>query len=59
MKTVLKKEYINKWVAVTPDYKKLLAVADTLSDVVKKSSEFEKKLVIKVLPALGYAPFLA
>ena len=54
--SVIKKEHINKWVALSPDYKSLLAVGESLSDVVKKTSKFKEKTVMKVLPNLGYAP---
>lgn len=57
MQTAIKKEHTNKWVAVTSDYKKLLGVENTLSQVVAKTSEFKDRIIIKVLPALGYAPF--
>ena len=46
----------NKWVAISSDYKKLLAVGDTLVETLSKSSKEKKKVVVKVLPALGYAP---
>ena len=53
--SVLKKQHQNKWVALTPDYKKLIAVGDSLSAVLKKAKQSEK-VVMKVLPRLGYAP---
>ncbi len=53
--SVLGSEHTNKWVALTPDYKKLIAVGDSLSSVLRKAKQSEK-VVIKVLPSLGYAP---
>ena len=53
--SVIKKEHINKWVALSVDYKKLIAVDDTLSAVLKKAKQPDK-VVMKVLPDLGYAP---
>lgn len=53
---VLKPEHIGKWVALSSNYKKLLAVGDTLNTVLKTSGNFSNKVVIKVLPNLGYAP---
>ncbi|OHA88605.1 MAG: hypothetical protein A3C70_01050 [Candidatus Zambryskibacteria bacterium RIFCSPHIGHO2_02_FULL_43_14] len=53
--SVIKKQHINKWVALSTDYKKLLAVGDSLSAVLKKTKQ-SNKIVIKVLPDLGYAP---
>lgn len=54
--SVLKPEHIGKWVALSSNYKKLLAVGDTLTAVLKKASALPNKVVIKVLPNLGYAP---
>ena len=53
--SVVKEEHINKWVALSPDYKQLLAVGDSLSVVLSKAKT-SKKIVMKVLPNLGYAP---
>ncbi|KKT14842.1 MAG: hypothetical protein UV94_C0006G0006 [Parcubacteria group bacterium GW2011_GWC1_43_30] len=53
--SVLKKQHINKWVALSADYKKLIAVGDSLSAVLKKAKQPDK-VVMKVLPDLGYAP---
>lgn len=52
---VLKKQHINKWVALSVDYKKLFAVGDSLASVLEKAKQPEK-VVMKVLPNLGYAP---
>ena len=54
--SVLKEEYVNKWVALSTDYKKLLAVGESLSAVLLKAKSYSEKVVIKVLPDLGYAP---
>jgi len=53
--SVLKEEHINKWVALSPDYKQLLAVGDSLGAVLIKT-KVPEKIVMKVLPNLGYAP---
>ena len=53
--SVLGKRHINKWVALSADYKKLIAVGDSLSAVLKKAKQPDK-VVMKVLPDLGYAP---
>ena len=53
---ILNKTYENKWVALSSDYTKILAVGDRLFDVLKiKQSD---KVVMKVLPQLGYAPII-
>ena len=54
--SVLKEEHANKWVALSIDYKKLLAVGESLSSVLEKAKSSSEKVVIKVLPNLGYAP---
>jgi hypothetical protein len=54
--SVLKDEHTNKWVALSLDYKKLLAVGDSLAAVLEKAKSSSEKVVIKVLPNLGYAP---
>lgn len=54
--SVLKPEHVGKWVVLSSNYKKLLAVGDTLSVVLKKADTVPNKAVIKVLPNLGYAP---
>ncbi len=51
-----KKDYINKWVALSKDYKRVIAVGDSLREVLNKTSESKEKVVMKVLPPLGYAP---
>jgi len=48
----------NKWVAISSDYKRLLAVGDTLLDALKQSSNEKMKVIVKVLPAVGYAPIV-
>ena len=53
---VLGAEHTNKWVALTPDYKKLLAVGDSLKSVLEAAGSYAEKVVIKVMPNLGYAP---
>ena len=55
--TQLRKSHVNKWVALTPDYKKLLAVGKSLPSVLSKTQKFKDKVVMKVLPPLGYVPW--
>ncbi len=57
--SVLKDEHVNKWVALSSDYKKLLAVGESLSSVLEQAKSSSEKVVIKVLPNLGYAPVVA
>lgn len=52
---VLRKEHVNKWVALSTNYKKLLAVGNSLSEVLKKTGDAEVA-VMQVLPDIGYAP---
>ncbi len=53
---VITKVHINKWVALTSDYQKIIAIGESLSELLKKTADKENKVVIKVLPQLGYAP---
>ena len=53
----LKKAHENKWVAISSGYEKLLAVGDTLSEVLQKTGKKEV-VVIQVMPNTGYAPAL-
>lgn len=53
---LLTKAHENKWVAFSMDYKKLLAVAESLISVRKKVGQ-TKAVFMHVLPAdAGYAP---
>ena len=52
----LTQKYVNKWVALSDDYKKVIVSAETLSEVLKKTSGVKRKVVFRVLPNLGYAP---
>ncbi len=56
--SVIKKSHVNKWVVLTSNYKKLIAVGDTLSSALKnaKNNRSDNNVVIKVLPNVGYAP---
>ena len=54
----LTEKHTNKWVALSPDYTKIIAVGETLPDVLKQTSDQNKKVIFKVLPKLGYAPFV-
>ena len=56
--SLLTKAHENKWVAFSPDYQKLLAVASSLIDLTKKLGR-SKGIVMRVLPPdVGYAPSL-
>lgn len=46
-----------KWIAISPDYKKIISSGKTLREVMNKIKERDKNKVIfhKVIPA-GYAP---
>jgi hypothetical protein len=50
------KEYVNKWVALSEDYKKVIAQGETLEEVLGKTRKEKKTVVLRVLPNLGYAP---
>ena len=52
---IINKKHINKWVALSLDSKRLVAVGDSLSDVLKKSGK-NKITVMLVPPNIGYAP---
>ncbi len=52
---VLGKEHENKWVALSVNYKKVLAIGDNLPSILKAVPQREK-VVMKVLPNLSYAP---
>ena len=54
--SVLRPKHVGKWVALSSNYKKLLAIGETLSAVLKKTGPVPGKVIIKVLPNLGYAP---
>ena len=56
--SLLTRAHQNKWVAFSRDYKKLLAVAESLIDLVKRLGK-NKGIVMRVLPPdVGYAPNL-
>ncbi|MEK7169599.1 MAG: DUF5678 domain-containing protein [Patescibacteria group bacterium] len=54
--SAITKNYVDKWVVLSQDYKKVIASGKTLSEVLKKTSSEERKVVFRVLPKLGYAP---
>lgn len=54
---LLKKAHENKWVAISANYKKLLAVGETLAEVLKKTGK-EEVVVMQVMPNTSYAPAL-
>ena len=54
--SVLKAECVGKWVALSSNYKKLLAVGNTLAAVLKKAAHTPHTVGLKVVPNLGYAP---
>ena len=51
------KPFENKWVALSPDYKKVLSSGDTLTDAAKtiKQSDREKVIFHRVIP-VGFSP---
>ena len=53
--SVLKKEHEGKWVALSPDYTKILATGNSLEEIDKKSSG-KNKVVMMVIPSGSYAP---
>ena len=55
--SAIEKKYVGKWVALSKDYKNVLAVGDSLHAVLEKTN-WPEKVVMKVLPRLGYAPFV-
>ena len=55
LKGILEKKYLNKWVALSTNYRKVLAVGDSLSSILKKAPQKEK-VVMKVLSNISYAP---
>lgn len=53
---LLNKRHQNKWVAFSPDYKKVTAVANSLLELQNKKQE--KDVVMHILPFnVGYAPY--
>ena len=50
------KNYVDKWVVLSADYKKVIASGDTLDEVLKKTSSEKRKMVFRVLPNLSYSP---
>lgn len=48
--SAIKAEHADRWVAVAKNTGKLLAVGDTLSEVLNGSSTTKEKTVFKVLP---------
>ncbi len=54
--STLTKGYVNRWVVLSQDYKKVIASGDTLSEVLEKTVDEKRKVVFRVLPPLGYAP---
>ena len=54
---LLKKEHLNKWVAFSTDYKKLLAVGEDLSDLLRKTGK--KEVAVMQVSDKGYAGFVS
>lgn len=52
------KPFENKWVALSPDYKKVISSGSNLESVVKslKDGEKERAIFHKVIPS-GFAPY--
>ena len=53
--SAVKEEYAGKWVALSRDYRTVIAHADSLQTLLKRSDAPEQ-VVMQVLPRLGYAP---
>lgn len=52
------KSFKDKWVAVSPDYSKVFASANTLSGVMNKIEKDAKLKIFKVVPLnMIYSPF--
>ena len=52
---ILEKKHVNKWVAFSSDYKKVLAFGDRLVDVDTKVGD-AKAVFAKILPDAFFAP---
>lgn len=52
---VVEKKHLNKWVAFSKDYKKVLAFGDKLVDVDRKIGD-RKAVFTKILPDAFFAP---
>ena len=50
------KNYVDKWVVLSADYKKVIASGETLAEVLKKTSSEKRKMVFRVLPKRSYSP---
>lgn len=55
--SVVKPEHVGKWVALSSNYKKLLAVGATLAEVLRKTGK-DEVIVMQVMANTGYAPVL-
>ncbi len=51
----IEKKYANKWVAFSPDYKKVVASGDSLVGLDKKVGD-KKVVFTKILPDVFFAP---
>ncbi|MEK9174926.1 MAG: hypothetical protein AAB725_03070 [Patescibacteria group bacterium] len=50
------KPFVNKWVAISPDYKKIISSANTLQELTAKIGGNKRDLIFhRVIPP-GYAP---
>jgi len=53
------KPYENKWVAITKDYKKIIATGKTLEETIKKAKKIKAVIYTYVDSfKMGYAPIL-
>ena len=55
--TAITRRYIDRWVALSADYQRVIASGDTLAEVLKAAKKMKRKVVFKVLSDLGYVPF--
>ncbi|MDP3764143.1 MAG: DUF5678 domain-containing protein [bacterium] len=50
------KPFVNKWVAISPDYKKIISSGNTLQELVAKVGGNKKDLIFHKVMPLVYAP---
>ncbi|MEK7629237.1 MAG: DUF5678 domain-containing protein [Patescibacteria group bacterium] len=50
------KPFVNKWVAISPDYKKIVSSGNTLQELVTKVGDKRKDLIFHKVMPLAYAP---
>jgi len=53
---MITKNYVNKWVALSADHKRVIASGKTLAEVLRKTASEKRVMVFRVLPQNTYAP---